>query len=152
MLPEIRKILVITYDFYPDSSPNTYRWLNILKSWAESGVEVFVVSAKKNQLNTYEMVDGINIYRTGESFIGQLKYKFNSTNVSVVQQNEPSGLLGSMKKILRKVYENTWSKVYWPDYAFMWQFSAYPLARKIIIKNNIENIISVSWPFTGHLI
>jgi glycosyltransferase involved in cell wall biosynthesis len=150
-----RKVLLITYDFYPDSSPNTYRWLNIVKKWREQGVQVFVVSANKNQFPSYEEVDGIKIYRTGEYAIGNLKYSFNKnnhTNAALIQNEPGINLKKIAKTLFRKLYDITWSKLYWPDYAFLWKYTALPVASKLIKDENIDKIITVSWMFTAHTI
>lgn len=154
MMIDNYKVLVITYDFYPDNSPNTYRWLNVLKEWKHRGVEVFILSGVKNQLPNYEEIDGIKIYRTGESFIGNLKYGYNeNVSKSTSVKSARSNLFKTLAvKIVKTIYNFTWSKLYWPDYAFLWRRSAVKQAEKIITSENIDKIISVSWPFTSHLI
>jgi len=153
-MASFRKVLIITYDFYPDNSPNTYRWFNIAKNWQEKGVQVFVIAANKNQFPPYEEVNGIKIYRTGEYAIGNLKYSFDMQNniaAIPVKKNfiRPKQML---IKLLRKIYNLTWSKLYWPDYAFLWKYSAYPAAKRLIQEEQIEKIITVSWMFTAHTI
>lgn len=145
------KVLIISYDFFPEGKPNTYRWFNIAKKWQNEGAEVFVISANKNQFSSFEEVEGVKIYRTTEYFIGNLKYKYRN----VAQADEKTNKLSFtnfLKKTLRFIYDYTWSKLYWPDYSFLWCFSAIPLASKIIKENKIEKLITVSWFFSAHLI
>jgi len=148
-----RKVLLITYDFFPDASPNTYRWFNIVKKWQDMGVQVFVISANKNKFPAYEEVDGIRIYRTGEFAIGNLKYNYNKTTEhAVAQQKSGINIKQMAKGLVRKLYDITWSKLYWPDYSFLWKFTALPLACKIIEEEKIDKVITVSWMFTAHTI
>ena len=145
------KVLIISYDFFPEGKPNTYRWFNIAKKWQNEGAEVFVISANKNQFSSFEEVEGVKIYRTTEYFIGNLKYKYR--NVAQAHEKTNSFSLSSFfKKALRFIYDYTWSKLYWPDYSFLWCFSTIPLASKIIKEHKIEKLITVSWFFSAHLI
>lgn len=155
--PEVKvpssKVLIITYDFYPDASPNTYRWLNIAKRWKDQGVEVYVISANKSQFSSYEDVDGIKIYRTGEFAVGNLKYNFNKQNRNAVGKSSARfSIKGFVKMLIRKLYDMTWSNLYWPDYSFLWKFTALPIAVKLIKEQKIDKVITVSWMFTAHLI
>ncbi|MDB5288271.1 MAG: hypothetical protein JWR05_3220 [Mucilaginibacter sp.] len=151
----LRKVLLISYDFYPDLSPNTYRWFNILKKWSGQGVQVFVISANKNQFSSYEEIEGIKIYRTGEFALGNLKYNFNKNNHKPNElSTKEAGINVKLiaRKLVRKLYDITWSKLYWPDYAFLWKYTALPVANKLIKEERIDKIITVSWMFTAHTI
>lgn len=149
------KVLIIVYDFYPENKPNAYRWFNVAKKWQNEGTEVFVITANKNQFLAFEEVDGIKIYRSTEFFVGNLKYKYrgnvNKGSELVVNGVVPK-LKGFLKNVTRNIYNFTWSKLYWPDYSFLWYFSSVSLASKIIKEEKIDKLITVSWTFTSHLI
>ncbi|MDP3358418.1 MAG: hypothetical protein Q8S41_03625 [Lutibacter sp.] len=146
------KVLVITYDFFPDNSPNTYRWLNVLKEWKKRDVEIFVLASQKSVFTNYEEFEGIKIYRTGNSWFDKIKNKIfkisQSSNSSLTEQNK----IISKESFIRKIYNQTWKKVYFPDFAFLWQSSAYKKAKELITIENITNVITVSWPFSGHVV
>lgn len=149
------KILIITYDFYPEAKPNTYRWFNIAKKWVDEGAKVYVLSANKNEFSSFEEIDGVRIYRSTEFFFGNLKYKFRGNLASGTSNTEIKAkktLKTFVKGFVRKVYDLTWSKLYWPDHSFLWIKSAYPLATKIIEENHIDKLITVSWTFSAHMI
>lgn len=149
------KILILSYDFYPEGKPNTYRWFNIAKSWVNKGAEVYVVTADKNQYSAYEEIDGVKIYRTTEYFIGKLKYQYRESinnNSTVESKVYNKGFKIFLKGLIRKIYNVTWSNIYWPDHSFLWTFSAVPLASKIIEENNIDKLITASWTFSAHRI
>lgn len=147
------KVLIISYDFYPDSSPNTYRWLNVLKEWRKKDVEIHVLSYKKPGFNDYEELNGIKIYRVRNKLVEKIKdltNKDNNTNSSSSRPSLNKSL--SNKSILKRIYDNSWKKLYFPDFAFLWKRPAIKKAKDIISKNNIYNVITVSWPFTDHVI
>jgi len=147
------KILVVTYDYYPDDSPNTYRWKNVLRAWADRGdTEIFVVCANKGNLLDFEVVDGVKIYRTGRSLFERVKSKI--LKHSVAESNVPSKVDTAIVQegLIRKIYNLTWKKLYFPDFAFLWLSPARKLAGKLIENENITNLITVSWPFTDHVV
>jgi hypothetical protein len=147
------KVLVITYDFFPDNSPNTYRWLNILKEWKKNrNVEIYVVSSKKDGYLNQEEIDGINIFRTGDSWFAKFKnILFRLTNKNKNNSSQ-SDILVFNSNFIREIYNLTWKKLYFPDFAFLWQRSAYKKAQKLIKVHCITNVITVSWPFSGHVV
>lgn len=144
-----RKVLIITYDFFPDNSPNTYRWVNVLKEWKEkTNIEIFVISSQKNNFENYEEHDGIYIYRTQNSILKILNKKLKNHNIQPVQQDD----IKKGKSIVRTIYDLTWTNFYFPDFAFLWQKPAYRIAKKLIAEKNIHNVITVSWPFSDHVV
>ncbi|KQS37794.1 hypothetical protein [Pedobacter sp. Leaf194] len=145
------KIIVVTFDYFPDNSPNTYRWHNILKEWAIDGHEVFVVSAQKAGFSAFEIVEGVRVYRTGKSWFETLKSKLPKTKVLAGQNNQTESYL-IKESTAKRIYNATFKKIYFPDFAFLWLSPAKKLASKLIQEHNINNLITVSWPFTDHLI
>ncbi|MFC3561634.1 glycosyltransferase [Pedobacter jamesrossensis] len=148
---KLLKVLVITYDYFPDSSPNTYRWHNVLKSWKSLGHEVFVVSAQKTDFSNEEVVDGIKVFRTGKSWLEILKSKMPKT-VKLEGQSDTANRSLTKESMVKRIYNSTFKQIYFPDFAFLWRRPAIALAERLIIENKIDNVITVSWPFTDHLI
>lgn len=149
------KILIITYDFFPDDKPNSYRWFNIAKQWTYEGHDIYVLTTDKYKYLNFEIIDGIKIYRSTEYFIGKLKYKYgNSINNQKTsnQKKINKSFINFYKSIIRNVYNYTWVNLYWPDFSFLWKLSAFPVATKLIEDNEIKTIITVSWTFTSHII
>jgi hypothetical protein len=149
------KILLISYDFYPEEKPNTYRWFNVAKKWIKDGAEIYVISANKNQFSAFEKIDGINIYRTTEFLAGSLKYQFRhsfNSNSVIKNKGQVNKVKSFFKNLIRKIYDLTWSNLYWPDHSFLWRFSAVPLAIHLVKTHNIDKVITVSWTFSAHII
>ena len=103
------KLLIISYDYFPEETPNSYRWGNIAKYWSKNGIEVFVLSAVKNQYKEYQIIDGVKVFRSKEVFIDKLKYKFNN-KINLGHSKKVSSISLKFKKIIRKIYDLTWSK------------------------------------------
>jgi glycosyltransferase involved in cell wall biosynthesis len=54
--------------------------------------------------------------------------------------------------LIKRLHDITWKKIYWPDYACLWFLPAYKKANMLLQHHNVKNLISVSLPFTGHLV
>ena len=146
------KVLLITYDFFPDNSPNTYRWLSVLREWKSRDVEIHVLCFHKSFCNVYEEYEGIQIYRTGKSLFEKIKNKIFVISEKAILISESQNQEIIKEGLLRKIYNITWKKLYFPDFAFSWQTSAIKSAEEIIKIQNIRNVITVSWPFSDHVI
>ncbi|HZL09022.1 MAG TPA: hypothetical protein VFC65_03410 [Prolixibacteraceae bacterium] len=145
------KLLLVSFSFFPDDSPNTYRWKNIIDIWAAKGIEVFVVSAQKPGFRKFEIVNGIKIYRTGRSLFQRVKTKLGSiSNENLVIRENDKSL--NKESLFRKTYNFLWKRFCWPDWAFLSYYPTLKLSREIIKRENITNLITVSWPFTDHLV
>ena len=48
--------------------------------------------------------------------------------------------------------DTVWKKVRWPDYACTWYFPAVREARRLAVRGGYDAVVSVSDPFTGHLV
>ncbi len=54
--------------------------------------------------------------------------------------------------LVKQMHDHTWKKIYWPDHACLWYFSAVKKAGQLLAKNCYESLYTVSHPFTSHLI
>jgi hypothetical protein len=144
------KVLVITYDFFPDNTPNTYRWLNILNEWNKRDINIFVISNQKNNFEKSEIHNNIKIFRTKEFLLGY--FKNNLSKPEIISTKSRHNFNNLLRKFLKYFYKKTWSNLYWPDFAVLWTFSTYRMAKKIIKDEKIDKIITISWPFSSHLI
>lgn len=146
------RVLVISHDFYPDNSPNTYRWFNVLRSWTDKNLEIYVVTSHQKNLLRYEEIDGMKIYRVGNRAMDILKERLLSKQVISQEQNKIN--VHSLKKVslIKKIYNSTWKKIFFPDFAFLWQSPAFTISKKLIREKDIYNVITVSWPFSAHVV
>ena len=54
--------------------------------------------------------------------------------------------------LIRRISDHTWKKIHWPDCECLWYFPAFRKARSLAAKWKYDAVISVSTPFTSHLI
>lgn len=150
----MKRVLIITYDFYPENTPNTYRWNSIIEEWlvCEPSIEIFVVCANTGGLVNYEVVNGVHVYRI-ETLLGKLK---STSTVNLVNDNLTVEKVSKIKEILSNtlgfIYFEIVQKLYYPDHAFTFLIPAYNIAKRLVQENDIKNVVTVSWPFTDSLI
>ncbi len=151
-------ILIITYNYLPMNSPRSFRWSSIAEFWTEQGHCVDVVCAMKPGLSERGIINKVNIYRTGGCLLENLR-----SSISNVRKNDKQSVAkrelginisikGVTKRVLKFVHDYTWKKLYWPDFACLWYFSGKKMAKVLHEKNRYDCFISVSHPFTSHLI
>ena len=153
----IDKVLIICYDYLPLISPNSFRWSSIAEYWvSKQAYEVHVICAWKPGFHRKEILNGVNVYRVGGLFIETIRNyvtkkcdpiglnKINIINNITIKQK--------LIILLKWFHDLTWKKIYWPDYACLWFFPAKKKAIEIIKEKKIKRLISVSFPFTGHLV
>lgn len=144
------KILIISYHYYPENNPRAFRWYEICKQFISKGIKVDVITNNNDNLS-YEIKDGIRIFRVGKSILNNYKSKKNN-----FKKNDTNNLLNNIKAsiyfLLKIIHKYIWKKLYWPDFAFLWYFHALRKSNSLMVKNNYDKIITVSLPFTCHLI
>jgi glycosyltransferase involved in cell wall biosynthesis len=151
------RILIITHSYAPLISPRAFRWSAIAEYWAKQGHHVDVVCAWRPGLLEREILKGVNIYRTGGGVAELIKGRFSIKTISIKtpgnrQISDDIGLRGKAVRLVKYIHDHTWTKLYWPDYACMWYFPAAKKAVQLFVKNHYDSLITVSIPFTGHLV
>ena len=153
------RYLIISYYYTPMVSARAFRWHNIAKEWHKQGHQVDVICAWLPGLPKHENIDGINIYRGNVEWFEKLRAQFirkssvgNNNNTIQQTPTRKSILKRILKPILLWVYNNIYSRLYWPDGAFLWYIPARKLVKTLIQTNNYDAIISVSLYFTSHLV
>ena len=61
------KILIITTDYYPDLTPNTYRWEAIAAYWVNRGLEVHVLAPHRYSESGFIVRNGVQVHRKGSN-------------------------------------------------------------------------------------
>jgi glycosyltransferase involved in cell wall biosynthesis len=136
-------ILIISHSFYPSSEPRANRWTEIAKNFQKNGHQIKVItsSSSRKLLKTFK-IEGLEVL---EVYDPLFKY---TKNVLKIPKNTPTiNNRNPIKFIFKFIY-----KYKWPDYAFLWiPFGLY-FGMKLIKKYNFDLIISVSNPFSSHVI
>ncbi|MDX4975377.1 glycosyltransferase family protein [Myroides odoratimimus] len=144
-------ILVVSYDFYPENLPNSFRWMNVIKEMQKEGHNFVVVSGRKGNYLEHEIIDGVEIYRFGEYSLDKYRYKSDTGPLDYDKEEKKKVSLKSMVKSgIKKFYDVLWRKVYWPDHACLWFQANKKKVLRLVDDHEISHVISVSWPFSSH--
>jgi glycosyltransferase involved in cell wall biosynthesis len=152
------KILIISYIYYPIISPRAFRWTAIAEYWARKGHSIDVICAWKPGLSKDEIINEVQLHRVGGIVVESLKslVKENNrrkdTSMKSFEVEVSYNIRSKTVNLIKRTSDYTWKKLYWPDYACLWYFSATSKAKKLLKKRQYDCIISVSHPFTGHLV
>ena len=152
------KVLIISFSYKPTVSPRAFRWSAIAEYWAKQGHYVDVVCGWKPGLLESEILNGVHVYRTGGQITEFLKSRFGIKNPSgeISHCGQRAAAAVSLRheaaSLVKQMHDHTWKKVYWPDHACLWYFSAIKKAGQLLAENCYESLYTVSHPFTSHLI
>ena len=154
------RILIISYFYAPINNARAFRWSAIAEHWVRKGHHVDVISVWMPALHREEILNGVHVYRVGgtitEGLRSQLKKSVNLSSSTKSRSYSLTELTGSatsiIKTLVKVIHDHTWKKVFWPDYACLWYFPALKKAKQLLEKHHYESLISVSVPFTGHLV
>ena len=153
---EKNTILLITYNYYPVVSPEAFRWAQIAEYWVEKGYQIYVISSWQPGLFKEECINGVKIYRVGNKLLEILRKNYRQENPysKTNRTNAPpqKPIKNLINTFLKWIHDHTWKKVYWPDYACLWYFSALKASKIVKKEKKIRNVISISIPFTAHLV
>ncbi len=144
--------LVVTHSYAPDQTPRAFRWSAITEHWAAHDAHVDVVTSGRNAPDGDDRNGKVGIHRVGERAMGRMRLGFGEGAVAGRPQSATSGLYHAMVRAAKAAYDITWKQVYWPDYACLWYPSALAEAKPLCRHKRYDAVITVSHPFTGHLV
>jgi glycosyltransferase involved in cell wall biosynthesis len=154
--PMGKKILIICYDYLPLVTPNSFRWSGIAEYWAKQAYEVCVICAWQPEAEREETLKGVRVFRVGGGGSQRIRHgimgKHRKIVLSRIKQLNRLSVKDRNVLLLKELHDATWKKIYWPDFACLWFFSAIKKAYELVKQHNITNMISVSLPFTDHLV
>lgn len=146
-------IVIVTFFYAPAVSPVAFRWAAIAEHWAKQGHQVHVICGWQPGLARNEKLNNVYVHRVGGSITEVLRSKLIDTSTSVNLGTNSAQTSSSLIKTLAKsVYDRTWKKVYWPDRMCFWYIPGFQKAKEIILNNSCTHLITVSDPFTPHLV
>tara|TARA_B100000519_G_scaffold203428_1_gene226705 strand:+ start:13974 stop:15296 length:1323 start_codon:yes stop_codon:yes gene_type:complete len=159
------KILIISYTYSPAVGPRSIRWEALANHWSENGHDVSVITATHSDNDVSK--NGVEVIRVPENWIGRIRSRLlksgdhnnevRKDNKDAITENYQNNLVNlfilRLKSLVKIVYEIFLKNFHWPDYAWSWIVKA----RKATIshlksKGNCDVLISVSHPFSGHLV
>jgi glycosyltransferase involved in cell wall biosynthesis len=155
-------VLIITHVYAPSIDPRAFRWTAISEHWVSQGHGVVVLSGWRTGLSREETRNGVRVYRVGGAIAENIRSLLEKAGDRPGRENrspsEPlpsrrgilpaTNLAASIQSLLTKGLEMIW----WPDYAWFWYRPAVRMARVLLSARKYDCLISVSNPFTGHLV
>jgi hypothetical protein len=156
------RLLVITHSYPPALTPRALRWAAITDHWASKGYHVDVVCAREAYTDGYQAPDnGVRVFRVGLALGRAIRRWTHAaipprsralhdhvTLISKILRPLKAGLAACVKA----AHNHIWKKLYWPDYACTWYLSARNTAIKLVMRHRYDALISVSLPYTDHLV
>jgi hypothetical protein len=148
------RLLIISAIYAPDTSPRAYRWSAIAETWAACGHSIDVVAAWKPGDARDETRNGVAVHRVG-GMIERLRTRLGRSSHRAGDAAPAAATPGRrplLRGLAQAVYSLTLKQLFWPDYAFHWYPSAKAAAMRLCGANRYDAMISVSHPFTAHLV
>ena len=147
------RLLLIISQYSPSQTPNTLRWLPLVRELQSKGdITVSVLTTHHSGCKDKEQQDGVTIYRTGHNTLLDRGYNFlRSDRRRNVANQGPSGA-GRLRGLLEKLVDKTWRNNYWPDGSKLFLKPGIQTGQQIIATDKITHILSVGLPFTCHWI
>lgn len=142
------KILVITYSYTPDLTPRAFRWSAVAAQLVKMGHEVHVLCAAAG--DQAAIADGVTVHRVRDWLLNASARV--TAGSAVAGSVGASTSRGGLRSALRRAIRAVWRALYWPDYACGWIIPATRAARALCAENSYDWVVSVSHPFTGHLV
>ena len=155
------RLLIISYSYAPAVTPRALRWHVVAKELRARGHQVDVLTAGPDTTTT--QLDGITVYTVPERGFGAFVRRFfhrathtvTTTDVATAAPAGAQGNGGLLKfafRLVRAVHKRTWQKLYWPDSTHAWIRPATQKALSLIAAQQYDRLISVSLPFSAHVV
>lgn len=151
-------ILIVSYIYEPAQNPRSFRWTALSEYWSANGHNVTVVTGTKLQTKENASHDQrVRVVRVPGIFIDRfrsLKEKSLPTNYqNECSYNNIKALAKEQfKKKIHIIYNWTLKKIQWPDYSWHWILPAKNCIKKLLTDKSYDLMISVSHPFSSHVI
>jgi len=146
------KILIVTAWYRPFIHPRAHRWAAVAEHWASEGHEVHVLTARVHEHGKSEVLKGVRIHRVGFDSLKEWVYYW-------LGSRQARGRVGTKPKkpsigarLAAWAYKSIWKNLFFPDDACVWYFPAMRKMRQLLDNERFDAVITVSLPFTGHLI
>lgn len=146
------RLLLISYSYTPVITPRSFRWSAIADQWVKQGHTIDVISAMAPGSSKCETLNGVSVYRAGIGISEVVRSRIVKQPPTLPSSGSNFNEVGYVALKLKRLHDCTWRRIYWPDYACLWYFPAINLAFSLLKKFHYDALISVSNPFTGHLV
>lgn len=140
----VLRILVVSHDYEPMATARAMRWTSVANALCVQGHDVTIV-CQGAAGSTVPVAGSPTIHRVPGGWLQRMRQR------AAPALSGPSAQSGT-KSILRAVYDRTWRRLYWPDYASAWRRPATKVAIGLQRARAFDVMITVSPPFTSHRI
>lgn len=148
----MQRLLIITAWYHPFIHPRAHRWTALAEHWAAQGYEVHVVCARRQGYSRFERVNGVQVHRAGFDSLKEIVYYFSGTQSGRGRVGKGVERPSAWMRLANWLYKTIWKNIYFPDDACLWYFPARKKAMELLEEQAFDAVITVSLPFTGHLI
>lgn len=138
------KLLIVSYSYTPALTPRAFRWAAVAAQLVHRGHEVHVLCAAAGP--TGRDADGVVVHRVRDWLLD------GASRVTAGAPPASAQATRGWRAWLRGVVRALWRALYWPDFACGWLIPATRAARDLHAAHRYDWLISVSHPFTGHLV
>lgn len=146
------KILVVSAWYHPFIHPRAHRWTALAEHWAGEGHEVHVVCSRRRNCPEETVVNGVHVHRAGFDSLKEVFYYYYGGKNGRGRVGAAVEKPGIFTRVATWFYNAVWKKLYFPDDACVWYFPAKKRTRQLLEKQRFDLLVTVSLPFTGHLI
>lgn len=146
------KLLIVTAWYHPFIHPRAHRWTALAEYWAATGHKVHVLTARHRDCPDEAMTNGVYVHRAGFDSLKEVAYFYFGSKNARGRIGAEVRKPGFFARLTAWIYNVIWKKIYFPDDACLWYFPAKNKARQLLERENFDALITVSLPFTGHLI
>ncbi|MBK9337750.1 MAG: glycosyltransferase [Lewinellaceae bacterium] len=146
------RLLLITAWYHPFIHPRAHRWTSIAEYWAAQGHEVHVVCARRRNCPDTAEVNGVQVHRAGFDSLKEVAYFLSGSTTGRGRVGGAVRQPGRIERIAMWLYRTFWKNIYFPDDACLWYFLARRKVRTLLAAQPFDALVSVSLPFTGHLV
>lgn len=153
------RILVVSHLYLPQSNPRALRWGALAAYWAQCGHTVDVICGAQGEPSEETGIPNLQVWRVGIGPLARLRQHRDHSSANAADAlSANSGLRKflnikpAVRALAKYVHDCTWKHVAWPDSAAAWYFAGRRKAVQLMKQQRYDGLITVSNPFTSHLI
>ncbi|MBP6812080.1 MAG: glycosyltransferase [Saprospiraceae bacterium] len=146
------KILIVTAWYKPFIHPRAHRWAALAEHWASKGHEVHVLTARVRDHSKSGVMQGVHIHRGGFDSLKEWVYYWFGSRQARGRVGLKPGKPSLATRLAAWIYTSIWKNLFFPDDACVWYFPAKRKMRQLLENEHFDAVITVSLPFTGHLV
>lgn len=145
LIAKTKHLLIVSFSYSPMLNPRAFRWTALAEEFARRGVRVQVVCSWQPGLASHEMVNGVEICRTGNRLIERCR-----ALLAQLRGHSVRGTGASPDSPLARLVGRVWRNMAWPDTTCVWYRAALAKATALLSASPGATVVTVSPSFTAH--